>query len=113
MEDRRERTVQVSQHIEAIRSGRANVALMHQLACIWNNHSSYIHGQTRSERFVCYSENGQELLVTAKSGFPLCLDWSDLPTVKETISLAINQREHYLRQPCLIGSLLWSIIALI
>ncbi len=103
IENKRERTVQVSKHIEAIQSGCASVALMHQLADTWKNLYTDIYGETLSERFNGYSENGQELLAAAESGFSLCLERSDLPTVGEIINLAIDQREHLIRQPCLIG----------
>ncbi|MBA1446275.1 MAG: hypothetical protein M3H12_03790 [Chromatiales bacterium] len=62
-----------------------------------------VHGETVSERFDSHCENGQEVLTAAESGFIHCPVWTDLPTVAEIIDLANNQREHYIRLPCLIG----------
>lgn len=102
IDDRRKRTSQVKPHLEAIQSGRANAALMHQLALVWKNHYTDISGKTIAERFAGYSGNGQ-LLAAAESGFLLCLERANLPTVREIIKLNIEQQEHLIRQPCLIG----------
>lgn len=101
--DRRERTIHISEHIPGILAGTASENIMHLLAGIWMNLYLDVHGETVSERFDSYCENGQELLTAAESGFLHCPVRTDLPTVAEIIDLANNQREHYIRLPCLIG----------
>lgn len=101
--DRRDRTIHISEYISNIKTGTASTNIMHHLAGIWKNHYIDIRGESPSERFDNYCENGQEVLTAAESGFLHCPVRTDLPTVAEIIGLAINQREHYIRMPCLIG----------
>lgn len=103
LESLRDRRIRLSEHLDAIRSGRANAALMHELAGVWLNHYSDTHGETPRERFDSYCENGGEILVLAETGFRACVVRDDLPSVVEIIDLGTKQREHFIRQPCLVG----------
>ncbi|MEJ1471929.1 MAG: hypothetical protein RPU59_12815 [Candidatus Sedimenticola sp. (ex Thyasira tokunagai)] len=103
LDAKRERTIFISKHIPLIRSGSANAGLMHEIAGVWMNHFYDISGETLAERFDNYCDNGPEVLSAAKAGFSHCLERTDLPSVSEIIDLAIDQREHYIRLPCLVG----------
>lgn len=98
-----ERSMALSTHLPAIRSGKANTSLMYQLAGVWMNHFIDTQGDTPLERFDSYCENGAEVLAAAEAGFFLCPTRDDLPSVTEIIDLSIKQREHFIRKPCLIG----------
>ena len=98
-----ERSMALSTHLPAIRSGKANTSLMYQLAGVWMNHFIDTQGDTPLERFDSYCENGAEVLAVAEAGFFLCPTRDDLPSVFEIIDLSIKQREHFIRNPCLIG----------
>ena len=102
-EAKRQRTVQVMAHLSEINEGRAAPSIMYQLAGVWMSRFMDIPGETVKDRFDNYSENGQEVLAAAESGFFLCPERSDLPTVSEIIDLNINKKEHLIRLPCLIG----------
>lgn len=102
-DNRRARSIAVSKHLSAIRSGTANAGLLHELADAWMNRYSDIYGKTPLERFNNYCENGAEALAAAEAGFFLCPERHDLPSVAEIIDLNIKQRVHFLRNPCLIG----------
>ena len=105
---RRARTLYVSEHIPTIRSGVANAAFMRNLANVWMGYISEIFGESPAERFDKYCDNGREILFAAEAGFIHSLARADLPSVAEIIDLAINQKEHFIRLPCLIGmDLLW------
>lgn len=97
------RSVAVNEHLPAIRSGTAHAGRLHELAGVWMNRPSDIHGKTPLERFDNYCENGTEVLAAAEVGFFLCPERHDLPSVAEIIDLNIKQRVHFLRNPCLIG----------
>ena len=103
IESRRERRVQLSKHLDAIQSGKANAALMHELAGVWLDHYTNTHGATPRERFESYCENGGEILLLAESGFYACVERDDLPSVGEVIDLGTKRREHFIRKPCLVG----------
>lgn len=100
---RRERSIRLIEHINAIRTGTANAALMHELAGVWLDHYTDTCGETPLERFESYCENGAEVLSAAESGFRLRPQRSDLPAVADIIDLSIKQKEHLIRQPCLLG----------
>ena len=102
-ESMRERSIALSKHLPAIRSGTASAGQMHELAGVWMNHFSDIHGQTPLERFDNYCEYGAEALAAAESGFFLCPERHDLPSVAEIIDLNTKQRQHFICTPCLIG----------
>ncbi|TXI81204.1 MAG: hypothetical protein E6Q44_05010 [Flavobacteriales bacterium] len=99
----RERTVNLRPRIDAIRAGTANVALMHELAGVWLNLYSDVHGATVAERFDNYCANSAEIRSAAEAGFRRCPLREDLPAVADIIDLATKQREHFIRQPCLLG----------
>lgn len=102
-EDKQARTAWITPHLRKIRDGSASTYVMHQVAGVWTNRFIDVHGETPAERFDSYSDNGLEVLEAAESGFRLCLERRDLPTVEEIIKSNINQKEHYIRLPCLIG----------
>ncbi|EXI78803.1 MAG: hypothetical protein AW10_02793 [Candidatus Accumulibacter appositus] len=100
---KRERSIRLAEHLNAIRSGTANVALLNELAGVWLNRYSDTSGETALERFDSYCENGQQLLAAAEAGFRQCVERDGLPSVEEIIDLGVEQREHFIRQPCLLG----------
>lgn len=102
-ESKRERSIALSKHLPAIRAGTASAGQMHQLASVWMNHYSDIHGKTPLERFDNYCEYGAEALDAAESGFFLCPLRHDLPSVAEIIDLSLKQRQHFICKPSLIG----------
>ncbi|MFH0780344.1 MAG: hypothetical protein V2B20_00085 [Pseudomonadota bacterium] len=102
-ESRRIRTIAVSKHLATIRSGTGKARQLLELAGVWMNRYSDIHGETPLERFDSYCENGAEALAAAEAGFLLCPERRDLPSVAEIIDLSTKQQEHLIRQPCLIG----------
>jgi len=102
-EDRRKRTTTVMQYLSVIRSGTARVDLMNHLASVWKKRFSDIPGETLTERFDSYCENGNVVLDATETGFRLCPERTDLPTVEEIIDLYLKQREHLIRLPCLVG----------
>lgn len=102
-DSKRARTIRLSEYIEAICDGTAKAALLHELAAVWLNYHRDIHGNTPLERFDSYCENGREVLAAAESGFLHCPERGDLPSVAEIIEFNTQQREHFIRQPCLIG----------
>lgn len=100
---KRGRTKQLGKLIEAIRSGIAAPAALHELASVWMNHHPHTGGNTPLERFASYCDNPEEVLEAAEAGFRLCPERMDLPTVAEIIQLNLQQRQHLIRMPCLVG----------
>ena len=100
---RRQCSRELSTYRNAIATGTANVALMHELAGVWLDNFSDTQGETPLERFDSYCETGAEALSAAESGFRLCPTRSDLPAVADIIDLSTKKRQHLIRQPCLIG----------
>lgn len=102
--EKRQRTIYLTQHLGEIRSGIAHPNIMYGLACTYSGPVSGLTlGETVEERFAQYCENGGEVLVAAKIGFRLCPVRSDLPTVDEIIDLNLQEWQHDIRFPCLIG----------
>lgn len=102
-EQKRKRSIDLSKHLTAIRSGSATTGILHELAGVWMNHYSNTRGETPAERFDSYCDNGDEVLKAAEAGFFLCPLRTDLPSAAEIIDLSIKRREHYIRKPCLVG----------
>lgn len=102
-EIRRNRRRDLQKHLPKIQSGEARVDLMHELAGVWMDLYTDTHGATPAERFDSYCENGSEVLAMAEIGFRQCPLRADLPTVQEIVDLSIQQREHFIRRPCLVG----------
>jgi hypothetical protein len=102
-EAKRDTTDNLQSQLSDIQSGAARVDLMHQLAGVWMNLYMNTRGDTPTERFDNYCENGPELLAMAEAGFRLCPKRDDLPTVPEIIEHSIKQQEHFIRRPCLVG----------
>lgn len=108
LEARHTRTLNTAPYLPAITAGTAAPHLLDQLAGVWLNHFSDIHGETPSDRFVNYSEFGDELMQAAESGFKLSLQRDDLPSADEIIALGLKKRRHWISKPCLLGlQLLW------
>lgn len=105
---KRSRSADLSRYLPAIRAGSAPVGLMYQLALVWMKRFYDTPGETPAERFDSYCENGNEVLAAAETGFRLCPERADLPSVEEIIDLNLKQKEHFIRPPCLVGmELLW------
>lgn len=100
---KRERSIRLNEHMDAIRTGNANAALMHELAGVWLDQYTDTRGETPLERYDSYCENGAEVLSAAESGFRRCPQRNDLSAVSEIIDLSTKQREHFIRRPCLVG----------
>lgn len=100
---RRERTILLQKHLAQIANGTARVDLMHELACVWLDLYSDIHGETPASRFDAYCENGAEVLAATENGLRFCPERTDLPDESAIINLALEQREHFIRRPCLVG----------
>lgn len=108
-EAKRERTIELQDQLSQIQSGAARVDLMHQLAGVWMGLYIDTRGETPADRFDSYCDNGNEILPISEAGFRHCPERDDLPTVKEIIGLALKQKEHFIRRPCLVGmELRWS-----
>ena len=103
VELRRKRSIELAKHLGAIREGRARAGILHELANVWMKRFFDILGDTPAERFDDYCETGEEVLMAVEAGFFLCPLREDLPSVQEIIDLSVKQREHSIRQPCLIG----------
>lgn len=102
-EAKRKRSSQLRKLADKVRSGTASAAAMHELAGVWLNHYTDVHGDTPTERFDSYSDYGAEALSAAESGFRLCPQRPDLPAVADIIDLSTQQKEHFIRRPCLVG----------
>lgn len=102
-EIRRNCSIALNPFLPEIQAGTARADIMHQLAGVWAGRYIDVHGKTPVERFDSYCENGIEVLAAAEAGFRRCPERTDLPTVDEIIGLSIEQKEHLIRRPCLIG----------
>lgn len=100
---KRTRTIALQKRLSQIRFGTARVDLMYQLAGVWRGLYIDTRGETPAERFDSYCDNGNEMLSISEAGFRRCLERDDLPTVIEIIDLALKQKEHFIRRPCLVG----------
>lgn len=88
---------------QQIESGTANIAVMHELACVWQGLLPDTQGDTLLERFERYTENGTAVLAACSIGLRLCPLRNDLPTINEIIELSLDQQQHFIHLPCLIG----------
>lgn len=100
---KRKNTIDLSPYLSAVRFGTAPTNLMHHLVSVRKGHFYDISGENTIERFNNFCENGSEILDAAEAGFRLCPARVDLPTVEEIIDIHLNQREHLIRLPCLVG----------
>ena len=100
-ENRRLRSIGVARHLQKVRTGKARIDLLYDLAAVWESRD--IHGETIVDRFDNYCENGKAVFEAAEMGFRLCPERDDLPTVDEIIESSTNQKQHYIALPCLIG----------
>lgn len=102
-ETRRNCSIALNPFLPEIQAGTARADIMHHLAGVWAGFYIDVHGKTPPERFDSYCENGIEVLAVAEAGFRRCPERIDLPTVDEIINHSIQQKEHFVRRPCLIG----------
>ncbi len=102
-ETKRSRTIALRRQSSEIQSCTARVDLMFELASVWMDLYSDTHGETPAERFDNYCENGPEILTMVEAGFRRCPERVDLPTVDAIVDLSINQKEHFIRRPSLVG----------
>jgi hypothetical protein len=98
-----DRSVNLATKLSEIRSGKANAALMGQLAGVWSNQYSDTRGESPLDRFKTYCDNYADVFEAAKAGMPACIKRSDLPSVKEIIDLNLKQQSHWIRAACLLG----------
>jgi len=97
------RTQALQEHLPTIRSGTARASVLHELAGVWADRYTDTRGETPGDRFASYCDQGRELLAVAEVGFRRCPERTDLPSVDEIIALAIDDRQHFVRLPCLVG----------
>lgn len=106
---KRKRSVNLATKLSEIRSGQANPALMGELAGVWLAQYSDTRGETPLDRLKTYCNNYVEVYEAAKTGMPICIKRSDLPSAKEIIELHLNQKNHWIRAACLLGmELIWA-----
>ena len=103
IDDRRSRTKEVTQYLHAIKNGSAPPGLYDQLAGVWLGNYSDILGETVEERFNDFVDNGNDLVSVAREGFLQCLGREDLPDAEEIVKIGLEQRNHYICKPCLVG----------
>lgn len=89
------------QHKTTIADGSAYAQTYHHLASVWFDHYTGVNGKTGEERLADFLNDDQELISAAKSGLQKILERTDLPEVEEIFSLALKQREHFIRLPFL------------
>lgn len=97
------RTRKLMEQLETIKSGNGSSDVMFELAGVWLDHYSDTHGDTVQTRFDSYCDNGSAVLQAAEAGFFNCPERHDLPNVESIVDLSTKQRQHYIRQPCLVG----------
>ncbi|NJA08093.1 hypothetical protein HC024_20495 [Methylococcaceae bacterium WWC4] len=97
----KERLAFFKQHKTEIKEGRANPHAFHHLALAYFDHFSGVNGSTGEERLSDFLNNDPELIEAAKSGLQKILDRTDFPELDEIFSLALEDREHYIRLPFL------------
>lgn len=102
-EERHQRTIKVTEQLDEIRTGSANVVLMDELAWVWLGQFPDIQGDTPLARFECYCENADQVLTAAEAGFLNCPLRDDLPQIAEIIELRTRKHGHFVRAPSLIG----------
>ncbi|KAF0206287.1 MAG: hypothetical protein FD173_290 [Gallionellaceae bacterium] len=86
------------QHKASIADGSAHPQVLHDLAVMWGDQS----GKTGEDRLSKFLNNDDELISAAKSGLLKILNRPDLPMIKDIFSLAVEQRQHFIRSPFLI-----------
>jgi len=91
------------QHITAIRDGSAHPQILHDLARAHDGVLIEARGETPRERLENFLNGDNELVEAAYAGFRHALNRTDLPSISETVELAIKGRMHYIRWACLVG----------
>jgi hypothetical protein len=100
---RRDRSVQLARRLQDIATGQATPALLFELSGVWLNRYTNTTGDTPLDRFKSYCDNFEEVYEAAQTGFKLCVERADLPSISDIIGLSLQQKEHFLRRPCLLG----------
>ncbi|ENO85797.1 hypothetical protein [Thauera linaloolentis] len=90
-------------HLDTIREGRAHPQILHELAQVYLIGHLDIDGETPHKRLATFLSDDLELIEAAYAGFRRALDRNDLPDVAEVVDQEIKGREHFIRQPCLVG----------
>jgi len=100
---RSERTTWLAKEIERIALGDAPLGLMYELAGVWQGGYIRTGGDSPIERFKKYCDNFEKIYAACQTGFWACVNRKDLPTIKEIFHLAMNNKEHFLGRPSLLG----------
>jgi len=90
------------EHKASIEDGSAHPRVLHHLAAAWFDFFAGSNGKAGDERLSELLNNDDELIVAAKNGLHKILGRPDLPPVEEIFSLAIEQRQHFIRLPFLV-----------
>lgn len=102
-ESRRQRLIEIAQHLPEIEKGTATANVMYHLACVWNGRFADISGETPLERFSKFIENSAEILSKAETGFRRCPERDDLPEPQAIIDLYLAQKDPSIGLSCRIG----------
>lgn len=95
------RLTYIRENLTAIQDGSVYPQVLHNLAAAYFNHYSNINGETGSERLADFLDHDEDLIKAVKKGMRKIFDRPDLPQTSEIFSLAVEQREHYIRLPFL------------
>lgn len=98
----KERIDYFRRHIAEIADGSANPYVFHHLALAYFSLDDGIHGKSKEQRLSDFLNHDPKLIAAAESGLRKILDRSDLPESDEIFSLALEEREHYIRLPFLV-----------
>ena len=89
--------------LHQIRTGRANPAVLYDLASAYLGRIIEARGDTELERLSAFLDQDQELVSATREGFRRSLERPDLPTVAEIIKLHTKNQSYYIRRACLVG----------
>ena len=93
----------VRSHEGRLLSNSAHPELLHQLALVYFGEASNITTGMRGESAIARALRDPTAVAAAMQGLRQCVDRDDLPSVREVIRLAKNNREHYISLPLLAG----------
>ena len=98
---RREWREWIQSNERALLENRAVPALLHQLALVYFGRHPDLKKHSRGKEALVRVLGGTRVVKAAMHGLRGVIDRDDLPSVREIIRLAKNQREHYLGLPLL------------
>jgi len=101
--ERGERTLSIAPHIPTIETGMARPYILEELARVWLKHFNNIFGNTASERFSNYSNHGDNLRISAETGFKKSIYRDDLPSAEDIISASFKNSYYRISKPCQLG----------